>query len=75
MSAGDGLMPFGSRSKLNVEIKRRGGDVGDRSGDVIHRPGDDADFDSILFVGGDRGGGHFLILRLGHFEMRGEVDP
>ena len=75
MPAGDGVSPFDAGSQLNVQIKRRGRDIHNGTRDVIHRPGDDADPDSILFVGGDRGGGHFLIARLRHLEVRGQVDP
>ena len=71
----DGKMPFDARSKLHVHVKRRGGNVSNGTSDGIHCSRDDADLDAILFVGGDRGGGHFLIARLGHFEVRGQVDP
>ncbi len=68
-------IPFDAGSQLHVHVERRGGNVGHRTGDILHRPGDDADPDPILFIGGDRGGGHFLVARLGHFQVRGQVDP
>ena len=71
----DGKLPFGARSNFHVHVKRRTGDVCDGTGDIIRCPGDNANLDAILFVGGDGGGGHFLIARLGHFEARGQVDP
>src|SRR5262245_20204703 len=75
MSAWDGKLPLGSRGKLHVHVKRRGGDVLNWPTDAVHCPGDDADPDPIFFISGNRGGRHFLIARLGHFEVRGEVDP
>jgi len=75
MSFWDGELPFDARSKLHVHVKRRTSDVCHGTGDIVRCSGYDADFDAILFVGGDRGGGHFLIARLGHFEVRWEVDP
>jgi hypothetical protein len=41
----------------------------------IHFPSHDADLDAVLLVGGDGGGGHLLVARFGHFEMRRQVDP
>src|SRR5271157_327500 len=75
VSGGDGLNEFGIRSQFNVEIKRRSRDLGYGAGHIIHLSGNDADFDSILFIGWNRRGIDFLIARCGHLKFGWQVDP
>src|SRR6266508_2136396 len=75
MPAGDEMSPFLIGSKLDVQIKRRGGDLSDWTGHILYFSRDDADFDPILFISGNGRSTDFLVPTLGHLEMRREVDP
>jgi hypothetical protein len=65
----DGEVPFNTGGQLHVHVKRRGGDIGHGSGDILHRSSDDPNLDTVLLIGGNGGGGHLLVTRLGHLQV------
>ena len=75
MAGWDFVSPFFIGSKLYVHVKRRGGNIHDRTGHFLNVPRDDADPDPILFISRNGRGVNLLIARLRHFEMRRQVDP